>query len=276
MPNRIIREGIISSDRVNSLSLGAEVLYRRLMSVADDYGRFYASPATIRGACWPTCPERVSEEEVGSWLDECSSGEEPLVRIYKIGNGRFLELTNFNQQIRSKSKFPGKDRDMLEDCSQPDINSPALDVVVGEGVCEDEGDDTGQKRKAAKPPSSSSRKKRGKKIDEASVYEESWAEAPWPSVRRFIWMHNTLTPPWWPMIKTLSDGRKQRIKEYLKQFPQEKWWQKVFRNIDRSGPWLRGYHNKGIDWLLQKGKNDGTENCAKVYDGKYLAQGGPG
>ena len=51
MPNRILREGILSSERVDALSEGAEILYRRLMSVVDDYGRYFAHPTLIRSAC---------------------------------------------------------------------------------------------------------------------------------------------------------------------------------------------------------------------------------
>ena len=36
MPNRILREGILTSERVNALSWEAEVFYRRLMSAVDE------------------------------------------------------------------------------------------------------------------------------------------------------------------------------------------------------------------------------------------------
>ena len=71
MPSRILREGINTSPKVNALSPMAELFYRRLMTVADDYGRFYANPATLRGACWPTCPEKVTEAQISGWLSEC-------------------------------------------------------------------------------------------------------------------------------------------------------------------------------------------------------------
>src|SRR3990167_11311858 len=53
MPNRILREGILSSERINTLSVHAELFYRRLLSVVDDYGRFFAHPALLRSACYP-------------------------------------------------------------------------------------------------------------------------------------------------------------------------------------------------------------------------------
>ena len=106
MPSRIVREGIVSSPRVNSLSLGAEVLYRRLMSVADDYGRFFGSIMTIRVSCFPTNPERFREREIEKWLDELLRGEKPLVKTYSCSGLAYLELQDFHQQQRGKSKFP--------------------------------------------------------------------------------------------------------------------------------------------------------------------------
>ena len=118
MPTRILRDGINSSSRINSLSTGAEILYRRLMSVADDYGRFYGSPAAIRGACWPTAPEKVRESEVGQWLKECAAGLRPLIQLYEVDGCRFLEITEFGQKIRSKSKFPEHVGNLQTSCRQ--------------------------------------------------------------------------------------------------------------------------------------------------------------
>jgi len=104
MPNRIIREGIISSPRVDELSMGAEVFYRRLMSVVDDYGRFYAIPSTLRGACWPTRPEKAPEDDICVWLAECV--EQQLIHVFEVKGRRFLQVADFKQQVRAKSKFP--------------------------------------------------------------------------------------------------------------------------------------------------------------------------
>lgn len=118
MPNRILREGINSSARVNAMSFGAQLLYRRLISVVDDYGRFHAAPATVLGACWPTCPDRVTAGQVKEWLGECETGPRPLVKTYYVEGCMYLEITEFKQQVRTKSKFP-------DPCQQSDINLKA-------------------------------------------------------------------------------------------------------------------------------------------------------
>lgn len=106
MPTRIIREGILTSARINSLSFMAELFYRRLMTVADDYGRYHASPATLRGACFPTCPDRVTEKQISGWINECLSGDSPLISMYESMGCRYLQIDRFGQQTRGKSKFP--------------------------------------------------------------------------------------------------------------------------------------------------------------------------
>lgn len=118
MPNRILREGINSSQRVNALSPGAELLYRRLMSVVDDYGRYHGSPLTVRTGCWPTCPEKINHSEVVEWLKECCSGPKPLLIIYTVDGAKYLQITDFKQQTRTKSKFPDPESGLLADCEQ--------------------------------------------------------------------------------------------------------------------------------------------------------------
>lgn len=128
MPIRLVREGINSSQRINALTRGAELFYRRLMSVVDDYGRFYASPGTLRGACWPTCPDHVLETEVEQWLTECLQVHSkclagaiqitPLMFLYEYGGCKYLQLTDFRQQTRSPSKFPEPAKQSLITCTE--------------------------------------------------------------------------------------------------------------------------------------------------------------
>lgn len=102
MPTRILREGIITSEAVNSLNPESELFYRRLMSAVDDYGRFHSHASLIRGACYPLQLDRVSDEDVERFLDECVNAK--LIFIY--ANGKCIQVVKFNQQRRAKSKFP--------------------------------------------------------------------------------------------------------------------------------------------------------------------------
>lgn len=104
MPSRILREGILTSDRVNSLTPPAEVFYRRLMSVVDDYGRFDGRLGLIRTSCFPLRVDTVREADISRWIAECVMAG--LIVLYAVGGKAYLEMQDFKQQQRAKSKFP--------------------------------------------------------------------------------------------------------------------------------------------------------------------------
>lgn len=108
MPNRIVREGILTSERVDSLSCPAEVFYRRLMSVVDDLGRYDARPIILRAHLYPLRALALDDATVKSWLDECVRAK--LIRLYSVDGKEFLQLEDFNQTKylrRLKVTFPG-------------------------------------------------------------------------------------------------------------------------------------------------------------------------
>lgn len=104
MPTRIIRDGILRSERVNDLSPHAELFYRRLMSVADDHGRYYANPSLLRADCYPLKLDSVKEDSIKKHLAECVSAG--LIVLYTVDSKSYLEMKDFGQRINGKSKFP--------------------------------------------------------------------------------------------------------------------------------------------------------------------------
>lgn len=110
MPVRVLREGIITSEPVNSLGWAEEVFYRRLMSVVDDYGRYYGNPSLLRAACYPLQLDKVGNQDIAKWLTKCVSAG--LVRAYTVEGKEFVEVVKFGQQIRAKkSKYPACEAD---------------------------------------------------------------------------------------------------------------------------------------------------------------------
>lgn len=109
MPNRIVREGIIGSKRIDALvrdgNWGAEVFYRRLLSVVDDFGRFDADPVLLKAALYPRQPDMVRDSDLERWLNSCELAG--LVRLHESKGVRVLEALDFNQRVRAKtSKYP--------------------------------------------------------------------------------------------------------------------------------------------------------------------------
>lgn len=144
MPTRMLRDGILTSERVDALTAPQEVFYRRLMSVVDDYGRFHAHHSLIRAACYPLKLATVSDSDVGKLLTGCVSAG--LVRVYPAKDGkRYLELLDFGQRIQAKSKFPDPPSFVQDSpCSTVDNGEPPEPtvlnrLVVVEDVVEVEG-----------------------------------------------------------------------------------------------------------------------------------------
>jgi len=132
MPTRMVRDGILSSERIALLNWAEEVFYRRLMSVVDDYGRFSAHFSLIRAACYPLKLEKVSDSDVGKWL--LATEKAGLVRVYPATDGkRYLEIQDFGQRVQSKSKYPAP----IEGSRESAVihgDSPESTALVGVGV----------------------------------------------------------------------------------------------------------------------------------------------
>jgi len=134
MPNRILREGILTSRRVDRLSERAELFYRRLMSRLDDYGRCEADVELMRTGCYPLRVDRVKGKHIEEWLQECQ--KVGLVVIYVAAGKRYLQYLEWRQQERSESKFPAPDEQLIVDAQQILANEH---LVVSEGVVVSEG-----------------------------------------------------------------------------------------------------------------------------------------
>lgn len=149
MPNRILRDGILTSERVNKLAPQAEILYRRLMSVVDDFGRFTAHAGLVRSACYPLRTDEVREADISRWLTEVQLAG--LIVLYAVDGKRYLEMCDFRQQVRAtKSKYPPPE--MRSTCAAHDKQMRAdahLDGDVVEDVDVDEDENSSEPLRAA-------------------------------------------------------------------------------------------------------------------------------
>ncbi len=104
MPNRIVRESILTSERMAAIGWDVEVFYRRLMSIVDDFGRFDGRPEILRARLYPLQLDKVGTPDVVKWM-RCGA-EAGLVREYAIGGKPYIEILRFGQPTRSASKYP--------------------------------------------------------------------------------------------------------------------------------------------------------------------------
>ena len=132
MPSRLIREGILTSDRVETLEPPAEVFYRRLMSKVDDHGLYDARPSILRPSLYPLRIDRVREADISRWIAACEKAG--LIALYQHDGKPYLQMLDTRWTARSEPKFPL--RTVENTCSQP--GTPVPVVVVG--VVVEDGD----------------------------------------------------------------------------------------------------------------------------------------
>lgn len=129
MPSRIVREGILDSDRVNALDFPAEVFYRRLMSKVDDHGCYDARPEVLKSHLYPVGGSRVREADISRWMAACQKAG--LIVLYSHAGKPYLQMLDTKWPARSEPKYPLPTS--VNSCAQPLTPVPVV-VVVGEDV----------------------------------------------------------------------------------------------------------------------------------------------
>jgi hypothetical protein len=267
MPNRIIKESCRTSQTLDRLSAEAERFFWRLITVADDYGRFEADPRILLSACFPLKVQAIKLQHVEKWWAELMSAG--LVVTYKSGEKTLAYFTTWekHQQTRAKhSKYPEPTPDSICKQTQSD-ESNGNQIPAHVPVFESENRESRSENRYIVLPH---------KRREASI---SKTGENWPSVEALIKLYNDESPDECPAVQQISAARIEKARAYLRQFPEKQFWETVMQQI-RASPFLRGLKKNrnehesfkaDFDWLLQKGR-DGTENVVKVHDGKYWGQ----
>lgn len=122
MPNRILKESICTSSRIDSLSWFEEVLFYRLIVNCDDFGRFDGRTAVIKNRLFPL-KDCITLANVEKAIKKLASVG--LVCVYSQNGKPFLSLPSWNahQQIRAKkSKYPGPGDNLCNRMISDDIN----------------------------------------------------------------------------------------------------------------------------------------------------------
>lgn len=106
MPNRLIKDTIRTSKKINSLSDFEFRFWTYLITYVDDYGRGSADPELINNIVFPRIGS-LTEEEVSKTIDSlCSKG---CICLYESDGEPYLYFPNWSkhQSVRNKrSKFP--------------------------------------------------------------------------------------------------------------------------------------------------------------------------
>ena len=87
MPNRVIKESICESEGLSECSMFACDLYKRLITYADDYGRFNSDTKIMRARLFPREYEEITEEDI----------IQALVELAGVNKLSFYTTKRFNQ-----------------------------------------------------------------------------------------------------------------------------------------------------------------------------------
>ena len=136
MPNRILRDTALDSDRIAGVDEGSEVLFYRLIMLADDFGRFDGRVSVIRGRAF-ALRQTVTEKEIERRLSQLSKAQ--LIQRYKVADKPYISIPRFGQRQRAeKSKFPAPvSNPLTNDGQMTDGGQTSAPVVVVGDVYED-------------------------------------------------------------------------------------------------------------------------------------------
>lgn len=108
MPNRVIKESICDSERINQLSPLEEITFYRLLVNADDYGCFDAREMVVKSRLFPL--KEIKPAEVKKLLARLA--EVGLIRLYTVAGKAYLQVNKWSEHQRlrvSRHKYPTPD-----------------------------------------------------------------------------------------------------------------------------------------------------------------------
>lgn len=99
MPSRVIREGLLDSERYWSASIEARQLFIHLMLIADDFGLVSLAPVLIRRRCFDDAP---TPAKIDKMIEQLADAD--LIRLYTVGAdsspARYAFIPKFGQRLR--------------------------------------------------------------------------------------------------------------------------------------------------------------------------------
>ena len=124
MPNRIIKESIRTSKKVNALSDFQFRLWLYLITYVDDYGRGSADPELLKGLVFPR-RKGITEEQISAALNDLANTG--MVTLYEADEEPYFYFPNWSdhQRIQTKhSKFPDPPSSTVSHRESPPESNP--------------------------------------------------------------------------------------------------------------------------------------------------------
>ncbi len=136
MPSRVVRAEFNTSESLARCSLPAQLLFVKLLLVADDYGRFDGRPRAIRTACFGF-QDDITDAMIASWLKELTAcdpdGTGPIM-IYPAPDGKPIICFVNWERHRSNGKRGAISKWPAPACDEPVAESPRSPRVPEESA----------------------------------------------------------------------------------------------------------------------------------------------
>jgi hypothetical protein len=121
MPNRIIKESILTSPTLGKLSIGAHDHWFSLLLLSDDWGCFECTPPVVKGKCY-SYRKGIGENRIAAWQDELE--EKGIIKRWRNSEREYGVLLSFNthnkygvtengKQARHRRKTPEPPKALL-------------------------------------------------------------------------------------------------------------------------------------------------------------------
>lgn len=275
MPNRILKESILSSDQINELSWFEEVLFYRLIVSADDYGCMDGRAAYLKSILFPL-KENVTKQDIEKGIAKLVSTGLLIPYADKVSGNAYLFLPTWckHQRLRnSKHRYPMPefDENGTPISNSPQFaatcgNSPQLAADCGSRVCayagaesesESEIEYESEYETPYNPPL-------GEDAPISDPAEEVSLGKTAYTVADVVSLYNSICLSL-PRVKTISDARRRQVGARMKMYSYED-FKALFTKAEAS-PFLKGANDHNwsadFDWLTK------DRNMAKVIDGNY-------
>lgn len=103
---RALSPDCCTSESLAACSLGAQLLFDRLIVQADDQGRQEAHPAIVKAHCMPAIAEATARRVAG-WLDELE--HQSMIVRYRSGTMAVLQLRGWwTFQVGMRRAYPSR------------------------------------------------------------------------------------------------------------------------------------------------------------------------
>lgn len=234
------------SEKINRCSIGAEMLYTRLIAQSDDLGHYYGDAKWISAKLLTarTLSGEVTTEAIEGWLTELKNAG--LIEFYEAGGIRYLELVNIKKCLRRDVK--------------PEIRFPVREMV---------GTDSKQTRPASvtnpgrvRYESGPLEENRTRKEQEESMQPDGCPPTSYESAKP-----GASTPP---ADAATGKTRKPPSEPTGNHAALVKWfcdsWEKKY---GEKYPFLGGKDGEHVKWILNQ-VNDDLERAKRIVTG-YLA-----